>query len=97
MGVTNKMGPPGYHVKLDYNLGLFCIFSGCRLGGNQYEVGERWNPRLDPRGIMFCVICECQPVSKMFRFYINQTTVGPYGMCNAILFNKFNTRNALTS
>ena len=61
-GVTNKMGPPGYHVKLGDNLGMFCIFSGCRLGGVIYVkmAPPGYHVKLGDNIGMFCIFSGCR-------------------------------------
>ena len=41
-----------------------CFVSECRFGGKSYELEQTWNPDLgSPFGVMYCVHCECVPVS----------------------------------
>ncbi len=38
--------------------------SGCQLGDRFFELEESWSPELEPAGVMYCVICQCKPVSN---------------------------------
>ncbi|XP_052819490.1 chordin-like [Mya arenaria] len=37
---------------------------GCWLGEQFYMVGDRWSPRIEPQGIMYCVKCQCAQVVR---------------------------------
>ncbi|XP_033609049.1 chordin-like protein 2 [Cryptotermes secundus] len=37
----------------------------CRFGGAEYDVGERWHPRLETQGTVFCVTCQCYQGGRM--------------------------------
>ena len=56
---AHKLNRPAYYMLVNY---LVC--SECRFGGERYELEETWHPDLGPPfGVMFCVHCECVPVS----------------------------------
>ena len=43
---------------------IISVFIECRFGGESYELESTWHPDLGPPfGVMFCVHCECVPVS----------------------------------
>ncbi|XP_071514893.1 chordin-like protein 1 [Panulirus ornatus] len=39
--------------------GLYQVEGGCRMGSNEYEVGEVWHPRLQNAVSNYCVTCRC--------------------------------------
>ena len=47
------------------------FFAECRFGDQTFELEQTWHPDLGaPFGIMYCVHCECVPVSlNILRAY----------------------------
>ena len=45
------------------------LFAECRFGGETYELEQTWHPDLGPPfNVMYCVHCECVPVSPFSPF-----------------------------
>lgn len=46
------------------DLKILLLFAECRFGDQTFELEQTWHPDLGaPFGIMYCVHCECVPVS----------------------------------
>ena len=60
----NIISPKIVYEFIVWHVLKFCFVSECRFGGESYELEQTWNPDLGPPfGIMYCVHCECVPVS----------------------------------
>ena len=50
---------------------MYSFFAECRFGDQTFELEQTWHPDLGPPfGVMYCVHCECVPVSVNIYRYI---------------------------
>lgn len=64
------------HVEFQLNQLTFIMSSfhptECHFGKELKELGSTWTPDLgQPFGVMYCIKCECIPVSNFLNFHLN--------------------------